>query len=86
MSDRTYNIVCRCGLHIFRETLRHLRRYNKEQLPTKLVKAIKNWSYEDRLGHLGLFGLERRRLRGDLIESFKILRSVLKARTGTFLY
>ncbi len=41
---------------------------------TKLVPAIRMFPYEERLAILGLFSMRRRRLRGDLIWVFKILK------------
>ena len=38
-----------------------------------MVEGCKGQSYVDRLKTLDLFSLKRRRLRGDLIEAFKIL-------------
>jgi len=38
-----------------------------------MVHGLKNTAYDDRLEILGLLSLEKRRLRGDLIEVFKIL-------------
>ena len=40
---------------------------------TKLINGFKNLSYENRLKRLKLTTLEKRRLRGDLIETFKII-------------
>ena len=41
---------------------------------TKLIPELRNKSYQERLAELNLFSLETRRLRGQLIETFKFLR------------
>jgi len=41
---------------------------------TKLVKCMKHKSYEERLKLLGITSLEKRRVRGDLIQVFRIVK------------
>ncbi len=41
---------------------------------TKMIPSLRNKSYEERLERLNLFSLKKHRLRGKLIECFKILK------------
>ena len=43
---------------------------------TRMLPDMAGISYEERLEKLGLFSLERRRLRGNLIEVYKIMRGM----------
>jgi len=50
---------------------------------TKLVRGLKDKSYEDRLRILGITSLEERRNRGDLIQVFRIVKGFDKVDLGT---
>jgi hypothetical protein len=41
---------------------------------TKMTRGFKGLSYEERLSECGITTLEKRRIRGDLIETFKIIK------------
>ena len=49
-----------------------------------MMKGLEHLPYEGRLHQLGLLSLEKRRLRGDVVEVYKIMHGVEKVDRETF--
>ena len=68
--DHTWDTVYTCGLQAMSKTSNALNRSNAE---LKLVYSLRHFSYDELLKKVGLTTLQTRRLRGDLVETYKIL-------------
>ena len=49
---------------------------------TRLIPELRGLAYQERLSRLGLYSLEFRRMRGDLIETYKIMKGIVKIEAG----
>ena len=51
-----------------------------------MIPSLRNLSYKESLKMLGMFSLRRRRLRGDMIEVFKVIHSINKVNLGKLFF
>ncbi len=60
---------CSFGLHHVKD----IAKLGVQRRATRMIPSLRNKPYEERLSLLNLFSLEKRRLRGKVIECFKLL-------------
>ena len=65
-----------------KKDIKNIERVQKRA--TKIVKECRNMSYEKRLKHLSILSLQHRRIRGDLIQVFKMLNGIDKLEFSQF--
>lgn len=56
------------------------------KMPTKIIRGLEYLLNEDRLGELGLFGLEKSRLQGDLRAAFQRLKRTCQRPGEDFIH
>ena len=71
-----FGIVKKCFKHLDQESFPILYKsyVRPQRQATKLIPSLKHLPYEERLRKLNLMPLVQRRLRGDLIETFKFMK------------
>jgi len=60
------------------------RRYSEKSHKVGPLHGIKNWKYDARLKFLGIARLDKRRIRSDLVETFKVLNGFYNINKGLF--
>jgi len=78
----TYGIRNTRMVPYFKKDIDHLEKIQRRA--TKLVHGFRKLTYEERLRRLGLTTLQQRRLRGDLIETYKIVTGKERIETKNF--
>jgi hypothetical protein len=75
MYDHILNLLCACCPYAKHD----IDKLEKVQhRATRLVPALRGFEYEKRMDQLGITTLERRRIRGDLIQTYKLLNGIDK--------
>ena len=49
-----------------------------------MIPSLRNFSHQERLKRLGMVSLRRKRLRGNMIEVFKMIHGIDKVNLGQF--